>query len=144
MHAGLAAVCINTQLQTLSICYTFQTGEVILSALFKHQLSGSQLSSRWDKNVLSFKPFCSTGALHQFSHLHSRGDKEPVGEVYICGWIRGCAVVMPSTDEAGEPSAVPWRAQLHTGAVETACWGWGSRSYSISTNLPPHPRLPHS
>lgn len=61
--------------------YRFQTTrEVTLSALFKRQLSGSQLSSRWDKNVLSFKPFCSTGAVHQFSHLHSRGDKGLAGK----------------------------------------------------------------
>lgn len=70
----------NTE-QPLSIATLFQTTrEVILSALFKRQLSGSQLSSRWDKNVLSFKPFCSTGAVHQFSHLHSRGDKGLAGK----------------------------------------------------------------
>lgn len=30
--------------------------------------------------MLSFKPFCSTGAVYQFSHLRCRGDKELAGK----------------------------------------------------------------
>ncbi len=85
MHAGATAAWKQHKNSSVN-CSRFQTTrEVILSALFKRQLSGSQLSSRWDKNVLSFKPFCSTGAAHQFSHLHSRGDKGLAGKFIFAG-----------------------------------------------------------
>lgn len=41
--------------------------------------------------MLSFKRFCSTGAVHHFSHLHSRGDKELAGEFIFA---RGYTVVL--------------------------------------------------
>lgn len=81
--------------------YCFQTRRVTLSALFKRQLSGSQLGSRWDKNVLSFKRFCSIGAVHQFSHLHSRGDKGLAGKFIFASRYTVLLSLHPTWDEVG-------------------------------------------
>lgn len=95
-HAGVTTVWKQHRTGSVNSNRFQTTREVILSALFKRQLSGSQLSSRWDKNVLSFKPFCSTGAVHQFSHLHSRGDKGLAGKfIFASGYTVLLSVHQP-------------------------------------------------
>ncbi len=151
MHAGVTAAWKQHRAVSVN-SYRFQTTrEVILSALFKRQLSGSQLSSRWDKNVLSFKPFCSTGAVHQFSHLHSRGDKGLAGKfIFASGYTVLLSLYQPEmkrdsrcTKHPDLKCTVPREQRLiKTGTNK----GLLSRSLLAEAVGPArsHPLLPHS
>lgn len=151
MHAGVTAVWKQHRTGSVN-SYRFQTTrEVILSALFKRQLSGSQLSSRWDKNVLSFKRFCSTGAVHQFSHLHSRGDKGLAGKfIFASGYTFLLSLYQPEmkqdsrcTKRPDLKCSVPGEQKLiKTGTNK----GLLLRSLLAEAVGParPHPQLPHS
>lgn len=116
-HAGVTAVWKQHRTGSVN-SYCFQTTrEVILSALFIRQLSGSQLSSRWDKNVLSFKRFCSTGAVHQFSHLHSRGDKGLAGKfVFASGYTVLLSLYQPEMKQVYKAARFKMRRSPWTDA----------------------------
>lgn len=135
MQAGVTAASKQQRKGSVN-SYRFQTTrEVILSALFKRQLSGSQLSSRWDKNVLSFKPFCSTGAVHQFSHLHSRGDKGLAGKfIFASGYKVLLSLYQPEMKQVYKARRFqrlfPRKDGNEQGTPEEPA-GWGSRSCLI-------------
>lgn len=148
LHAGVTAVWKQHRTGSVN-SYRFQTTrEVTLSALFKRQLSGSQLSSRWDKNVLSFKPFCSTGAVHQFSH-HSRGDKGLAGKFIFAS---RCTVLLSlyqpemKRDRRKAPRIIIHRSSW-TGLIKMRTnKGLLLRSLLAEAGGPArsHPPLPHS
>lgn len=143
---------LNKQQRTGSVnSYRFQTTrEVTLSALFKRQLSGSQLSSRWDKNVLSFKPFCSTGAVHQFSHLHSRGDKGLAGK-FIFASRRTVLLSLHQPEMKRDCRKAP-RIIIHrsrwTGLIKQqtrdCCWGACWLRQAVLPDPTPHSHTPKS
>lgn len=122
MHAGLAAVWINTE-QTPSIATVSKQEKSSCQHFSNNRLSGSQLSSRWDKNVLSFKPFCSTGAAHQFSHLHSRGDKELAGKfIFASGYTVPLSLYQPEMKQGSKAPRSFWRQARAREYSRRACW----------------------
>lgn len=151
MRSGAWVVWKQLRTSSVNSSCSWTAREVVPSALFKRQLSGSQLSSRWDKNVLSFKRFCSTGAVHQFSHLHSRGDKGLAGKfIFACVYTVLLSLYQPAMRQdsgctkrwdlkcaaPGEHTLIEMGTSRGTALQEPA--GWDSPSCQIP---PPTPTL---